>query len=358
MFSANLCVAIGAAGMLVGLSIEPRLAQSQERTLVIAPEKTITQGGVVGIAFGDDNKTLAAALSVRDYVAIGGHTLRYPVVLYNAETGKEKHALGSHPNIVTTLAFVDKGLNLLTGCTPLGNPRGASLITRWGVRSGLENASAILPDGGAVKAISKDGKLAVTARGYPQTVARVWEIESEKEIASLDGGAEMFDVSCAAFAPDGKAIAIGGGKNNEGAVQLWSGESYKEKRQQAAAAKARFISFSPKGDLLVSCSTAFNRLPPWGDLEIWQYPSGKLLPFQLDYHREYCQFTPDGRHLAVGFLSRIELWNIRTGKLAAKFTGPEPRYVELFAFSPDGKSLAGVSERGQIVLWKVPKLDD
>jgi WD40 repeat protein len=323
----------------------------------VAPDKTIVEPGVRGefaayaIAFADDNRTFGLALSAQDYAAIDGRKVQRPVVLYDSETGERKHVFGPHPNIVTRIGFINKGGSLLTACTA-----GDSLIREWDVVQGKEKGSVALPDGGSIKAISKDGKLAVTVRGYPQPVARVWEIASAKELGKLDGGPQLFHVSCAAVAPDNKTIAVGGGTYDSGVVQLWNAESLPDKKQHVSAAKADFIDFSPNGDLLVSCSRAFNRLPPWGDLEIWQHPSGKQLPFQLDYHREYCQFTPDGRHLAVAFLSRIELWNIRTGKLAAKFTGPEPRYVQLFAFSPDGKTLAGASERGQIVLWKVPKL--
>jgi WD40 repeat protein len=352
-------VTLRGAAILFCLCFTPDSAMAQDRAAVVAPAKTIVEPGVRGelaayaIAFADDNRTFALALSAQDYAAIDGRKVQRPVVLYDSETGERKHVFGPHPNIVTRIGFVNKGQSLLTACTP-----GDSLIREWDVVQGQEKGSVILPGGGSIKAISKDGKLAVTVRGYPQPVAKVWEIASRKQIAALDGGAEMFDVSCAAVAPDNKSIAIGGGTFDSGVVQLWNAESLPEKRQHAAAAKPEFISFSPKGDLVVSCSRAFNRLPPWGDLELWQYPSGKQLPFQLDYHREYCQFTPDGRHLAVACLSRIELWNIRTGKLAAKFTGPEPRYVQLFAFSPDGTTLAGVSDRGQIVLWKVPKLED
>jgi WD40 repeat protein len=60
--------------------------------------------------------------------------------------------------------------------------------------------------------------------------------------------------------------------------------------------------------------------------------------------------------LAVSTFRHIELWNVDTGKLIAKFTAAQGRFSQLLAISPDGKTLAGVSNQRDIVLWKVPKL--
>jgi hypothetical protein len=108
----------------------------------------------------------------------------------------------------------------------------------------------------------------------------------------LDGGQELPHVDCAAFSPDGKATAVGGGKYDDGVLHVWSGASFKEKRRwQLEGGQVGFIAFSPKGDL-VACAS--ERFPQGGfggvcvgGLEVCEYPGGKRLPFKLRTKLQY-----------------------------------------------------------------------
>ncbi len=70
---------------------------------------------------------------------------------------------------------------------------------------------------------------------------------------------------------------------------------------------------------------------------------------------ENLAYSPDGKTIAgVGRSSMIHIWDIETGKKQHTFSGHKWS-VETLAFSPDGKTLASGSLDGTILLWDVPK---
>src|SRR5262249_22239806 len=67
-------------------------------------------------------------------------------------------------------------------------------------------------------ASSPDGKRLVSGAGYTDSVARVWDPLTGKEIGRLLGHAD--GVEAAAYTPDGKLAATG---SQDGTVRLWDG---------------------------------------------------------------------------------------------------------------------------------------
>lgn len=78
----------------------------------------------------------------------------------------------------------------------------------------------------------------------------------------------------------------------------------------------------------------------------------------LDRHEDAADFiaySPDGKTLAgVGDDDRIRLWDVKTGKLKRIYSGHKWS-VKSIAFSPDSKTLASGSSDGTILLWEVPQ---
>jgi WD40 repeat protein len=114
------------------------------------------------------------------------------------------------------------------------------------------------------------------------------------------------------------------------------------------------VALSPDGETLVGgrvgWPTGFG-----GGVRVWNVATGSEI-FHLDTHLSALAFSSDGRHLAVSVLHdkarAVELWDIRRGRRAGSLPGGTEGTPAL-AFSPDGKTLAGGSEKGRVRLWDV-----
>jgi WD40 repeat protein len=97
---------------------------------------------------------------------------------------------------------------------------------------------------------------------------------------------------------------------------------------------ARAAAFAPDGRTLATGTKD-------GGLRLWDAVSGKALrelgqPSKYSQRRFSLGFTPDGRALAAG-ADGIDLWEVSTGKQLSRCASA----AGLFAFSPDGTTLAG-----------------
>ena len=67
-------------------------------------------------------------------------------------------------------------------------------------------------------------------------------------------------------------------------------------------------------------------------------------------------FTPNGRWAATASLDRsIRLWDVRTGKMLARFWLGIATWIRSLAFQPDGSQLCSGGDDGAIRLWDLTK---
>jgi WD40 repeat protein len=105
------------------------------------------------------------------------------------------------------------------------------------------------------------------------------------------------------------------------------------------------VAFSPDGNTLVSADSD-------GQILVWDVTSGQLrmtLPSQFASPISGFVFSQNGNTLASISTNSIRLWDVTSGD--ARLILPESGQVTDLAFSPDGKSLATVSQDSRITLW-------
>jgi WD40 repeat protein len=344
------------------------------------------RGPITAAVYAPDGKTVATASA--------DHTIR----LWDVATGRElrrlerpvraaTEQLPSGPPLLAFLrggravaaAWPDGGVTVWETAT--GRPLPAGIRAAQGVRP-----LAFAPDGRALAVLGPDGLI------------RLRDVRSGRELRRFtapsqpgpQGGGQLL----AAFAPDGRTLALGtggrstnpytsstvplhvwdGGVMGDGLVRLWELTSGRERGQLSLGASSSGV------PIVFDTGRPIN--PGWGTLNVANpltllalSPDGRTLAaavggtlrlYDLDTNRELRRldnvaltgglaFSPDGRLLALGEMSGVSLWNPATGELLGRASGHWGA-VQALRFAPDGESLVSGSDDTTALIWDVARL--
>ncbi len=218
---------------------------------------------------------------------------------------------------------------------------GGNIALLWDVTSGkLLRTFTGHTDGILQLAFSPDGNELLT--GSFDKTARLWDVASGKLLRTFTDP-DIFIVTSATFAPDGRSIATGGD-----AVRIWDRATGTELRRIAIISGTNDIAFSPdsKDVLTGSANTS---------VELWDVATGQQIRVfsGLTDNVEAVVFSPDGKYVAGGSDDRtIRIWDVASGRVLHTLTGHEYNVVHL-AFSPDGRYLLSGSHDYTARLWDV-----
>jgi WD40 repeat protein len=163
-------------------------------------------------------------------------------------------------------------------------------------------------------------------------------------------------VDHAAFSPDGKALAVASSSSAGFDIRLWEVATGRELRRFGDKAQHwGLFAYSPNGRLL-----AVGR--PTG-LQLWDVATGRLLhTVDVTSGRQLCAlaFAPDGQTVAAaggiyddGSVNTIALLDVATGTVR-RTSGGHANAVLALAFSADGKRLFSASDELKTVRQKQP----
>jgi RNA polymerase sigma factor (sigma-70 family) len=249
--------------------------------------------------------------------------------VWDAGTGKRVHLItlpepaGGEANrriTVLRLRAGDGQVVALFGAelfsAPVGGPIPDSRpkLATWDLKTGALLHSIPTDGSGAVLSASGDSLVADGVVTDPVT---------GREVARLDKTKELWPVPPYAISPDGLLVASGLAKSGTD-----NGVEYQ----------------GPAGGA------------------VWEVRSGKRVArFTTESWLGGLSFHPGGRHVAVNDLDGIQIVDVTTDAVVAKFTMPEKiragttpgSYASCVAFTPDGRRMATGHPDGSILLWEV-----
>jgi WD40 repeat protein len=292
------------------------------------------QGIVTAVAFSADGKTIASGSDDGTAALWDGNGEHHPMILTGHDHGVHDVVLNSEGTVLAVA-------------------HGAGLVNLWSVQSGLllvalrSNAPGHDVSERVSLGFAPDGKAIALAGALTEAIS-VWDLATSPPEERVVPTGSKFGVHAVAFNHAGGIFAAVTG---EGGVLLW--ETAHWALAEGSNGGTNCLAFSPDDALLATCGQ--------DRAALWDVNEPDLIA-ALQSHQERVgalRFSPDGTYLASASQGRdVSVWNVRTRRQVAIHEIPkspsadfEPvthgKELRVFAFSPDGRTIATGGRQGR-----------
>jgi WD40 repeat protein/serine/threonine protein kinase len=193
---------------------------------------------------------------------------------------------------------------------------------------------------------SPDGRCVASVSASRNMPLRLWNPVTGKEFGRIVDGAQPL-VTCVAFSPDSRRVAAG---DQNGVVRIYTVENGIEELRVEAPFEHGLRScvslcFSPDGTKLLTGHQGIGAI-------LWNGVTGEeIRQYRIFRAGNRVAFSPDGRHIAIGY-QEIQLLDLEDGQPLAVLRGHESSVFGL-AFTADGRSLVSASMDRTLRVWNI-----
>lgn len=228
----------------------------------------------------------------------------------------------------------------------------AGMITIWNLESYSKEGSLPQTRGSVFSLdFSPDGRL--LAAGGADASIYVWESYQNNLHLLATWSAHESAIHSVRFGADGKSLVSA---SQDGTVKLWKTATGAQTVFPVTAGTIFDVALHPDGKTFASAEEDAEDRD--ASVKLWDLDSGTCKASMPGSGRKAysVRFSNDGKLLAAGRSSLIELWSMQTLKKIATTPGSlfsNAKSIASLDFSPDDGMLAAVSDDGTLAVWDI-----